>query len=387
MTAVVAAIAPQQVYPRSLYESNDPFGHPRSQPKDMSRWELEDELFVTHSECIEAGLTAVRARQAELQAALRCGEILYRMKSFVAHGEWSNWLKTQTLARQVKLSERTAQEYIRLYSRWPEIEAVANARSIAVLSLTKRDALKLIAQSKDTKAKALQLRQELQTSKAARQAEVEAVEREHELNLRQSLPLEQLQQMSRDELQEELIVLNREESDRATLLSGDSLYETPAILMARKRTVLELLEDSKAEPEDATNRGFGEMFDQLNEVGLVEPSDNIHIVWISPDEHLGLHWMRANGCEDLWRRVLDDRAEAAIFGNQIEVEAKIVAAIQEDCDRLNWPYRLQRVREGEATATVNGCGAIAQTPRLAFISAYLNAMKTRSHPDAVDAIV
>ena len=360
MTAVLAAIADRSVEARSLPE-------------------LASDLFAAHADCIEAGLTAVKARQAELQAALRCGEALVQAKAGLAHGSWRDWLRFEASRHHAKLSERTAQEYMRLYSHWPEIEAVANARSIAVLSLTKRDALRLIAQPKG--AKALQLRHELQASKAARQVEAEVVEREHEQNLRRSLPLEQLQTMSREQLQEELIVLNQEESDRAELLSGDSLVQIPARLTAKKRLLLELIE-AQSEPEDATNRDFSEMFNQLNQVGLVEPSNNIHIIWISVDRYSPLHWLKANGCEERNRRVLGNRAEDAIVENQIEVEAKITAAIQEDCDRLNWPYRLQRVREGEARATVNGCGAIAKTARLAFIAAYLSAMKTRSEETA-----
>jgi|GEM_PF-1778490 len=251
--------------------------------------------------------------------------------------EWTQW-SDREIAKRCKVSPTTV----------GKIRASLSVHHGQIQTLTKEKKRKANRDGKvyevrtDNIGKRTALRKEIEERKREREKEDAATAREHELNLRQALPLEQLQQMSREQLQEELIALNQEESDRAELLSGDSLVQTTARLTAKKRLLLELIE-AQSNPDDATNRDFSEIFNQLNEVGLVEPSNNIHIIWISVDRYFPLHWLKANGCEERNRRVLGDRSDRAFASNQFEVEAKIVAAIQEDCDRLNWPYRLQRM--------------------------------------------
>ena len=77
-----------------------------------------------------------KAREA-LQHARRAGELLIEAKVGLSHGEWLPWLRDHC-----EFSERTAQSYMRLASRWPELEA----KSAAVADLPLRDALKALAE-------------------------------------------------------------------------------------------------------------------------------------------------------------------------------------------------------------------------------------------------
>jgi Protein of unknown function (DUF3102) len=64
-----------------------------------------------------------------LQHARRAGKLLVEAKERTYHGEWLPWLKAN-----FEGSERTAQMYMRVHSRWPEIEA--NTKSVSYLTLT-----------------------------------------------------------------------------------------------------------------------------------------------------------------------------------------------------------------------------------------------------------
>ena len=116
--------------------------------------------------------------------ALHCGRLLLQIKEIgkktgaISHGQWEDWLKCEAQKRNAKLSPRTAREYMRLANKWTEIEAAAKRRDLAVLNLTKTDALKLIAEPK--RSRQLKLREELDTNRAKQQQEMEATEREHE---------------------------------------------------------------------------------------------------------------------------------------------------------------------------------------------------------------
>ena len=63
------------------------------------------------------------------------GERLLKAKADVPHGSWSDWLA----ANVKRASERSAQRYMRLAKRWPELEA--KAPSVADMSLAAAEAL------------------------------------------------------------------------------------------------------------------------------------------------------------------------------------------------------------------------------------------------------
>jgi Protein of unknown function (DUF3102) len=69
------------------------------------------------------------AMGSALQHARRAGKLLIEAKERTHHGEWLPWLKAN-----FEGSERTAQMYMRVHSRWPEIEA--NTKSVSDLTLT-----------------------------------------------------------------------------------------------------------------------------------------------------------------------------------------------------------------------------------------------------------
>ena len=80
---------------------------------------------------------ATSAIQNALTNAVRCGELLIQAKSQVPHGEWLTWLQGQT-----KVSERTAQAYMRLARKLKSIDP----QRVADMSV--REALAAIATPK-----------------------------------------------------------------------------------------------------------------------------------------------------------------------------------------------------------------------------------------------
>lgn len=93
---------------------------------------------------------AVNVEHAEIETALRnsliravrAGELLAEAKSLVKHGEWLPWL-----AEHCTFSERTAQNYMRIAVKFPEL---AKAQSVA--DLTYHDAIALLAEPRQETA-------------------------------------------------------------------------------------------------------------------------------------------------------------------------------------------------------------------------------------------
>jgi hypothetical protein len=80
---------------------------------------------------------AETALRAGLQHAKNAGDLLIEAKKQCKHGEWLPWLK-----KNVRFSDRTAQAYMRVAERWPDLEAKAQATA----DLTIEDGLKLLAE-------------------------------------------------------------------------------------------------------------------------------------------------------------------------------------------------------------------------------------------------
>jgi hypothetical protein len=76
------------------------------------------------------------ALRAGLEHAKRAGELLLEAKQQCHHGEWLPWL-----GANVEFSERTAQAYMRVASRWDELTAKAQH----VADLPYREAIGLLA--------------------------------------------------------------------------------------------------------------------------------------------------------------------------------------------------------------------------------------------------
>ncbi|MBT6494847.1 MAG: DUF3102 domain-containing protein [Planctomycetaceae bacterium] len=73
-------------------------------------------------------------------AALQAGALLIDAKSLVPHGEWLPWLK-----KNVSVSHRQAQKWMRVSKEWPAIESNTNRNS----HLTIDQGLELIAEPRD----------------------------------------------------------------------------------------------------------------------------------------------------------------------------------------------------------------------------------------------
>ncbi len=85
-------------------------------------------------------VSALTDARAALEHAGRAGELLAGAKAQCQHGQWLPWLKAN-----VSFSERTAQAYMRVAKRWPELEAKAQATA----DLTIEEGLKLLAAPKE----------------------------------------------------------------------------------------------------------------------------------------------------------------------------------------------------------------------------------------------
>jgi len=115
--------------------------------------DLADKINAEHQQ-------AETALRAGLEHAKNAGELLLQAKGQCRHGQWLPWL-----AANVRCSERTAQAYMRIVKRWPELEAKAQG----LADLTFGDGLKLLAAPKDydydaTVAEAVALLQEVEAA-------------------------------------------------------------------------------------------------------------------------------------------------------------------------------------------------------------------------------
>lgn len=73
---------------------------------------------------------ALESTQTALECARRCGELLLFAKGEIPHGEWLAWLKNNTT-----VSERMAQRYMRLASRWDDIRNLHDPTRVSEMSL------------------------------------------------------------------------------------------------------------------------------------------------------------------------------------------------------------------------------------------------------------
>jgi hypothetical protein len=84
-----------------------------------------------------AHAATTQAAHRALEHARQAGDLLIEAKAVVPHGEWLPWLETNC----PDVTERTAQAYMRVARRWPELEAKAQR----VADLPIRQALALLA--------------------------------------------------------------------------------------------------------------------------------------------------------------------------------------------------------------------------------------------------
>ena len=99
---------------------------------NLSLITLASEINSEHENCNIAILDG-------LQHAIKAGELLLQAKELVNHGEWLPWLKSN-----VTFSERTAQNYMRVFQRKNEILE----KSATVADLSYKAAINLLADPK-----------------------------------------------------------------------------------------------------------------------------------------------------------------------------------------------------------------------------------------------
>ncbi len=101
------------------------------------------DLQTLAMEINQADKLAQEHKESAISYAVKCGGALASAKSLVEHGKWLDWLKSNCA-----LSERTAQNYMKLAHEYPLVEN-SNTQRVADLSI--REALKLLSQPKETK--------------------------------------------------------------------------------------------------------------------------------------------------------------------------------------------------------------------------------------------
>lgn len=111
---------------------------------------MSNHLPVLAQMANDAHECAAIALRSAASSAREAGEALIEAKTMVPHGEWDAWLKAN-----FKGGVRTAQRYMRVAKRWPDI----TAKTTRLSDLTVNEALRLL-ESRDELAEALALQAE-----------------------------------------------------------------------------------------------------------------------------------------------------------------------------------------------------------------------------------
>ena len=102
---------------------------------------IKNELLILSERINEADRNAQDSAKKAVVWGIECGKSLNEAKAIVKHGEWLIFLKDNC-----EVSERTAQNYMRLANAYPAIDA-ENTKRVADLSL--REALKELSSPKE----------------------------------------------------------------------------------------------------------------------------------------------------------------------------------------------------------------------------------------------
>ena len=127
LSDTTGAVAPQQ---KSVT--------PKAKPDKRAMADLAKRICGEHTAYVAATQAALTAVRSSLDHALRVGDLLIEAQQGVRHGEWENWVE-----RNCRMSERTAQDYMRIARHREAVEA--KARAAADLRPGIKAALKLIA--------------------------------------------------------------------------------------------------------------------------------------------------------------------------------------------------------------------------------------------------
>lgn len=89
-----------------------------------------------HKACVDS-------QRAVAEHARDCGLALLEAKRQLAHGEWSAWV-----SQNCTFSQRNAQRYMLIASRWDELQELAGAKTTRASFFTIRQALKILTTEK-----------------------------------------------------------------------------------------------------------------------------------------------------------------------------------------------------------------------------------------------
>lgn len=183
--------------------------------EELTGTTTKNEVSTLNALAVQAQMFVQNARMNLLQL----GRVLAEAKPLVAHGEWENWVKTNT-----NMSKRAAEQYMQAYKKFglsPEIAQLGTTKTLKLLPLSEDERKELFSENdvasmstrqldeaiakqkgKLLKEVRAEVQKELDQEKAARIAAEKKAEAEHKDGEREKAQLQQ-DIKERDELIEE----------------------------------------------------------------------------------------------------------------------------------------------------------------------------------------
>jgi hypothetical protein len=118
----------------SIVMENDNANKDANANKAMALTDLADRINVEHEQCLGA-------LNAGLDHAREVGRLLAQVREQLPHGQFQAWVRENR-----SFSARTARNYLRVFTHWPEIEA--KRQRVAVLGY--RQAMRLLSSPQPT---------------------------------------------------------------------------------------------------------------------------------------------------------------------------------------------------------------------------------------------
>lgn len=163
----------------------------------------------------EINLITEQTKQALLSGTIEIGKRLTEAKSLVKHGEWGNWL-----AERVNYSQRSANNFMKIYKEYGATGLAANSQSIANLSVTQAVAMfdlpveerERFAEENEAdkmsvsklKAEVAKAKAELEAEKSSTKAALEQCNKSHEAELAHYKQMTESAVSKREELEAQL---------------------------------------------------------------------------------------------------------------------------------------------------------------------------------------
>lgn len=214
----------------------------------------------------EINLITEQTKQALLTGTIEIGKRLTEAKCLVRHGEWGNWL-----AERVNYSQRSANNFMKIYKEYGATGLVAKSQSIANLSVTQAVAMfDLPAEERERfaeqneadkmsirqlKAEVAKAKGELEAEKSSTKEALEQCKKKHEAEI-----AEQKAELVRtteevDALQAELVKLNGKHKEELEAVRKEQGRKLEAELKAKDEEIA----GSKKRLEEALTQSTKEL--------------------------------------------------------------------------------------------------------------------------------